>query len=103
MNDKLHGGGFVSTTNFNLRVRTELLRRGMSLRDLAKLIEVSPDYMSKILTGRRKAPARRIQIKNILHTEDNTHEKQEKVSRPDDPQGWDNQDYSRSELGRKAG
>lgn len=91
----------MSTINFSLKVRTELLKRGMSLRDLAELIGVSPDYVSKILTGRRKAPARRIQIIETLEVQNEKRQKQEDGDRHDH-QGWDRQDVGRSQVVQRA-
>lgn len=91
----------MSTINFSLKVRTELLKRGMSLRDLAELIGVSPDYVSKILTGRRKAPARRIQIIETLEVQNEKRQKQEDGDRHDH-QGWDRQDVGRFQVVQRA-
>ena len=88
----------MSTINFETRVRMELLKRRMRLRDLAEMIGVSPDYVSKILTGRRKAPARRIQIIETLEEQDEKSQKQQKDGDCHDHQGWDRQDLGRSQM-----
>lgn len=88
----------MSTINFETRVRMELLKRRMRLRDLAEMIGVSPDYVSKILTGRRKAPARRIQIIETLEEQDEKSQKQQKDGDCHDHQGRDRQDLGRSQM-----
>lgn len=91
----------MSTTNFETRVRMELLKRRMRLRDLAELIGVSPDYVSKILTGRRAAPARRIQIIETLEV---SHERSKKQEDGDchDHQKRNRQDLDRPRLAERA-
>lgn len=63
-------------TAFGLRVKTELLRRGMPQRQLEETIAkktgltVDNGYMYKILTGQRAAPKIVQAIKEILEISD---------------------------------
>lgn len=45
----------MSTTDFGLKVRTELLKRNMTNKQLAEMLEISSAYLSDILRGRRDA------------------------------------------------
>ncbi|WP_248325942.1 helix-turn-helix transcriptional regulator, partial [Staphylococcus aureus] len=42
----------MSTTDFGLKVRTELLKRNMTNKQLAEMLEISSAYLSDILRGR---------------------------------------------------
>lgn len=59
-------------TAFGLRVRTELLKRGISQTQLAKKcsemtgLYVDGQYIYKILTGQREAPKVKAAIQDIL-------------------------------------
>ncbi|CUD22094.1 TPA: helix-turn-helix transcriptional regulator [Staphylococcus aureus] len=56
----------MSTTDFGLKVRTELLKRNMTNKQLAEMLEISSAYLSDILRGRRDAFEQKKRIANIL-------------------------------------
>lgn len=56
----------MATTEFGLKVRTELLKRNMSSKQLADMLGISPAYMSDILRGRRDAFEQKKRIAKIL-------------------------------------
>lgn len=56
----------MSTTDFGLKVRTELLKRNMTNKQLAEMLEISSAYLSDILRGRRDAFEQKKRIAEIL-------------------------------------
>ena len=52
--------------NFEIAVKTALLKRGMKNQNLAKDVGVSESYLSDILKGNRKAEQHRKRICEIL-------------------------------------
>ncbi len=60
------GGANMSTTDFGLKVRTELLKRNMTNKQLAEMLEISCAYLSDILRGRRDAFEQKKRIAKIL-------------------------------------
>ncbi|HFF0464001.1 TPA: multiprotein-bridging factor 1 family protein [Staphylococcus aureus] len=56
----------MSTTDFGLKVRTELLKRDMTNKQLAEMLEISSAYLSDILRGRRGAFEQKKRIARIL-------------------------------------
>lgn len=56
----------MSTTDFGLKVRMELLKRGMTNKQLAEMLEISNAYLSDILRGRRDAFEQKKCIARIL-------------------------------------
>ncbi|HDH6845890.1 TPA: helix-turn-helix transcriptional regulator [Staphylococcus aureus] len=56
----------MSTTDFGLKVRTELLKRNMTNKQLAEMLEISSAYLSDILRGRRDAFEQKKRIVKIL-------------------------------------
>ncbi|GAB5711256.1 hypothetical protein JMUB7485_26930 [Staphylococcus aureus] len=56
----------MSTTDFGLKVRTELLKRNMTNKQLAEMLEISSAYLSDILRGRRDAFEQKKRISKIL-------------------------------------
>ncbi|HDW7794745.1 TPA: helix-turn-helix transcriptional regulator, partial [Staphylococcus aureus] len=55
----------MSTTDFGLKVRTELLKRNMTNKQLAEMLEISSAYLSDILRGRRDAFEQKKRIAKI--------------------------------------
>lgn len=56
----------MPTTEFGLKVRTELLKRNMSSKQLADMLGISGAYISDILRGRRDAFEQKKRIAKIL-------------------------------------
>ncbi|MFI3130955.1 multiprotein-bridging factor 1 family protein [Mammaliicoccus sciuri] len=56
----------MRTTEFGLKVRTELLKRNMTSKQLAEKLGISPAYLSDILRGHRDAINQRKRIAKIL-------------------------------------
>ncbi|EMJ5730397.1 multiprotein-bridging factor 1 family protein [Staphylococcus aureus] len=56
----------MSTTDFGLKVRTELLKRNMTNKQLAEMLEISSAYLSDILRGLRDAFEQKKRIAKIL-------------------------------------
>lgn len=56
----------MATTGFGLQVRTELLKRNMTNKELANLLGISSAYLSDILRGRRDAEQQKKRIAQIL-------------------------------------
>ncbi|MBU7218727.1 helix-turn-helix domain-containing protein [Staphylococcus gallinarum] len=56
----------MATTEFGLKVRTELLKRNMTNKQLAEMLEISSAYLSDILRGRRDAEQQKKRISQIL-------------------------------------
>ena len=56
-------------SEFGLKARTEMLRRGVTITELAKQLGVSPSYVSDILRGVRKGKPQRKRIAEILGLE----------------------------------
>lgn len=56
----------MSTTDFGLKVRTELLKRDMTNKQLAEMLEISSAYLSDILRARRDAFEQKKRIARIL-------------------------------------
>ncbi|HDH6284958.1 TPA: helix-turn-helix transcriptional regulator [Staphylococcus aureus LTCF-2-22] len=56
----------MSTTDFGLKVRTELLKRNMTNKQLAEMLEISSAYLSDILRGRRDVFEQKKRIAKIL-------------------------------------
>lgn len=60
----------MSYQKFELKVRNELWKRGMSLTEFADVLGISSQYLSDILKGRREATKQRKRIMEILEIED---------------------------------
>lgn len=56
----------MKSLNFEIAVKTTLLKRGMKNQNLAKDVGVSESYLSDILKGNRKAEHHRKRICEIL-------------------------------------
>ena len=56
----------MATTEFGLRVRTELLKRNITNKQLANMLGISGAYLSDILRGRRDAFEQKKRIAKIL-------------------------------------
>lgn len=56
----------MATTEFGLQVRGELLKRNMTLKQLADMLGISSAYLSDILRGRRDAEEQKKRIAAIL-------------------------------------
>nr|DAS19190.1 MAG TPA: SOS-response transcriptional repressor [Caudoviricetes sp.] len=56
----------MKSLNFEIAVKTALLKRGMKNQNLAKDVGVSESYLSDILKGNRKAERHRKRICEIL-------------------------------------
>ena len=56
----------MKNLNFEIAVKTALLKRGMKNQNLAKDVGVSESYLSDILKGNRKAEHYRKRICEIL-------------------------------------
>ncbi|MDU9371578.1 helix-turn-helix transcriptional regulator [Staphylococcus ureilyticus] len=59
----------MTTTDFGLLVRTELLKRGITLTDFARTLGISTAYLSDILRGRREAKEQKQRIAKLLNLE----------------------------------
>lgn len=93
----------MSILNFEMAVRVELAKRKMTMVELARQAGISADYTRKIINGKRKAPARREQIKKILHMEVQNEKKQKQEDGDrHDHQGWDRQDLDRPRVAEQA-
>lgn len=57
------------TTDFGLLVRTELLKREITLTELANKLGISTAYLSDILRGRRDAKEQKQRIAKLLGLE----------------------------------
>lgn len=57
------------TTDFGLLVRTELLKRELTLTELAAELGISTAYLSDILRGRRDAKEQKQRIAKLLDLE----------------------------------
>lgn len=57
------------TTDFGLLVRTELLKRELTLTELADKLGISTAYLSDILRGRRDAKEQKQRIAKLLDLE----------------------------------
>lgn len=55
------------TTDFGLQVRNELLKRNITMKKLADMLEISNAYLSDILRGRRDAPHQKERIAKLLN------------------------------------
>lgn len=55
---------------FELKVRMELLKREMTLTELANILGISAPYLSDIMKGKRDAKEQRKRIINILELEE---------------------------------
>lgn len=53
------------TQELEIKVRSELYKRKMKLKELADLIGISGPYLSDILTGKRDGPKAQEHIKHI--------------------------------------
>lgn len=62
----------MPTTEFGLKVRTELLKRNMSSKQLADMLGISGAYMSDILRGRRDAFEQKKRIAKILEIKEDS-------------------------------
>lgn len=62
----------MPTTEFGLKVRTELLKRNMSSKQLADMLGISGAYMSDILRGRRDAFEQKKRIAKVLEIKEVT-------------------------------
>lgn len=56
-------------SEFGLKARVEMLRRGMTITELAEKLGVSPSYVSDILRGVREGKPQRKRIAEILELE----------------------------------
>lgn len=56
----------MGTTEFGLKVRTELLKRNVTNKQLATMLGISNAYLSDILRGRRDACEQKKRIAKIL-------------------------------------
>lgn len=63
------GGAQMTTTDFGVSVRTELLIRGITLTEFAKTLGISTAYLSDILRGRRDAKEQKQRIAKLLDLE----------------------------------
>lgn len=88
----------MSTLNFRKQVRIELIKRGMTMSDLARQMGISGDYLRKIVRGKRKATERRQEIKTILKLKENSNEQEQKNGVSASPQGRQNKDLGGSHL-----
>lgn len=91
----------MSTLNFRKQVRIELIKRGMTMSDLARQMGISGDYLRKIVRGKRKATERRQEIKTILKLKENSNEEQKNGISPS-PQGRQNENLGGSHLDEAA-
>lgn len=91
----------MSTLNFRKQVRIELIKRGMTMSDLARQMGISGDYLRKIVRGKRKATERRQEIKTILKLKENSNEEQKNGTSPS-PQGRQNKNLGGSHLDEAA-
>lgn len=57
------------TTDFGIKVRTELLKRELTLTELAAELGISTAYLSDILRGRRDATEQKQRIAKLLDLE----------------------------------
>lgn len=57
------------TTDFGLLVRTELLKKELTLTELAAELGISTAYLSDILRGRRDAKEQKQRIAKLLDLE----------------------------------
>lgn len=57
------------TTDFGIKVRTELLKRELTLTELAAELGISLAYLSDILRGRRDATEQKQRIAKLLDLE----------------------------------
>lgn len=51
--------------DLEVKVRSELIRRGMSLKDLAEIMGISQPYLTDLLMGRRTGGKAQDHIENI--------------------------------------
>ncbi len=58
-------GGCFMSQELELKVRSELYKRGMKHGELAKLLGISGPYLSDILTGKRNGPKAQEHINHI--------------------------------------
>ncbi|WP_419791624.1 helix-turn-helix domain-containing protein [Staphylococcus chromogenes] len=56
----------MATTDFGIKVRSELLKRNMTNKELAEMLGISAAYVSDILRGRRDAHEQKKRIAKIL-------------------------------------
>lgn len=56
-------------SEFGLKARVEMLRRGMTITELAEKLGVTPSYVSDILRGVREGKPQRQRIAEILGLE----------------------------------
>lgn len=59
----------MGTTDFGIKVRTELLKRELTLTELAAELGISTAYLSDILRGRRDATEQKQRIAKLLDLE----------------------------------
>lgn len=59
----------MGTTDFGIKVRTELLKREITLTELAAELGISTAYLSDILRGRRDATEQKQRIAKLLDLE----------------------------------
>lgn len=57
------------TTDFGIKVRTELLKREITLTEFARTLGISTAYLSDILRGRRDAKEQKQRIAKLLDLE----------------------------------
>lgn len=59
----------MGTTDFGIKVRTELLKREITLTEFAAELGISTAYLSDILRGRRDATEQKQRIAKLLDLE----------------------------------
>ncbi|MBM2657587.1 helix-turn-helix domain-containing protein [Staphylococcus pseudoxylosus] len=64
----------MTTTDFGVSVRTELLIRGITLTEFARTLGISTAYLSDILRGRRDAKEQKHRIAKLLNLENELKE-----------------------------
>lgn len=57
------------TTDFGLQVRSELLKRNITMKKFSEMLGISNPYLSDILRGRRDAPKQKEKIAKLLNIE----------------------------------
>lgn len=92
----------MSTTNFGTRVRIALIRRNMTVTELAERMGVSASYVRKIINGKRKAAEKRREIKTILNLKENSNEQEQKNGISASPQGRQNKNLGGPHLDEAA-
>lgn len=58
-------GGCIMPEDLGVQVRSELFKRKMSQKELAKMVGISNAYLSDIIRGRKDGPKAQEHIKHI--------------------------------------